>query len=334
MDHLHLQLVRQSRPLLARARIAGVDAGVGREIQQRLLDEVRHQAGIRAVRQHRRRTVLVRLAQGERFLAQRVVGAPGRRDRRVGVTAGPRLDARIEIQRALLVRELDQRDARNVDRQVQQEIAAADQRIEHLAVVVARERVDDELDAVLRRLALARFVRRDDGDALGLDADVTQHERQHALADTAETDEDQAVRKLHVDGKIRHGEHSREEEKRGRSLRVEVKLILSNAAARALVAGCAWTRPIHAAIAGKLLSSGRNRARSSCASRRSRLRSSIWMPGNTIMSAAENAFAHSQADVANRGPIVWPPRAGAHRALDLLHAALDVLEQDRLDDCA
>ena len=196
VDHLHLQLVRQRRPLLARARIAGVDAGVGREIQQRLLDEVRHQAGIRAVRQHRRRTVLVRLAQRERFLAQRVIRAPGRRDRRIGVTAGPRLDARVEVQRALLVRELDQRDARDVDRQVQQEVAAADQRIEHLAVIVARERVDDELDAVLRGLALARLFRGDDGDALGLDADVTQHERQHALADAAETDEDQAAGEL------------------------------------------------------------------------------------------------------------------------------------------
>ena len=176
------------------------------EIQQRLLDEVRHQPGIRAVRQHGSRTVLVRLAQSERFLAQRVVGAPGRRDRRVGVAAGPRLDAGVEIQRALLVRELDQRDARNVDRQVQQEIAAADQRVEHLAEVVARERVDDELDAVLRRLALACLLRGDDGDALGLDADVTQHERQHALADAAETDEDQTAGKLNVNREIGHGD--------------------------------------------------------------------------------------------------------------------------------
>ena len=81
VDHLDLQLGRERRPLLARARIAGGDAGVRRKIEQRLLHEVRHQAGIRAVRQHRRRAVLVRLAQRQRFLAQRVVGAPGRRDR-------------------------------------------------------------------------------------------------------------------------------------------------------------------------------------------------------------------------------------------------------------
>ena len=99
------------------------------------------------------------------------------------------------------MRELDQRDARHVDRKVQQEVAATDQRLEHLLVVVARERADDELDAVFRGLALARLVRGDDGDALGLDADVAQHKRQHALADTAEADEDQAAGKLTWTGK-------------------------------------------------------------------------------------------------------------------------------------
>jgi hypothetical protein len=219
VDHLHLQLVRECRPLLTRARIAGVDADVRCEIQQRLLDEVRHQTGIRAVRQHGSRTVLVRLAQGERFLAQRVIGTPGRRDRLVGVATGPRLDAGVEIQRALLVREFDQRDARNIHRQVQQEVAFADQRLEHLAVVVARERVDDELDAVLRRFALACLFCGDDGDAFGLDADVTQHERQHALPDAAETYEDQTTGKLHVNRKIGHGDAlAKKVEKRAGSL--------------------------------------------------------------------------------------------------------------------
>ena len=51
------------------------------------------------------------------------------------------------------------------------------------------------------------------------------------------------------------------------------------------------------------------------------------------MSAAENASPTSQADVASRFSIVARLlEHEAHRALDLLHAALDALEQDRLDD--
>ena len=89
------------------------------------------------------------LAQLEHFLPQRVVRAPARRDVRVRVTARPRLDAGVEVQRALLVAELDERDAGDVDRQVQHEVAAADERLEHVPVVLAGERVIDELDAEL-----------------------------------------------------------------------------------------------------------------------------------------------------------------------------------------
>ncbi len=80
----------------------------------------------------------------------------------------------------------------DLDRHVDQEVAAAEQRIQHAAVVLARQALLDELDAVLRSLLAARVLRRDDGDALGRDADVPQDERQHALADAAETDEQDA----------------------------------------------------------------------------------------------------------------------------------------------
>jgi len=45
----------------------------------------------------------------------------------------------------------------------------------------------------------AALVGRDDGDALFRDPDVAQHERQRALADAAEADEDDASGKLDVD---------------------------------------------------------------------------------------------------------------------------------------
>ena len=72
-------------------------------------------------------------------------------------------------------------------------------RIENAAVVFARQGLLDELDAVLLRLRAAAIVRRHDGNPLGSNADVAQHQRQHALADAAETDEQDARGKLDVD---------------------------------------------------------------------------------------------------------------------------------------
>ncbi len=101
------------------------------------------------MRQDRGRAVRKAAAQGQRALAQRIVGARRRRQVRVGVAARPRLDAGIEIKRALLLAQLDQRHARHVDRDVEQKIAGAEPRVEHVAVVVAAERRGDEVDAVL-----------------------------------------------------------------------------------------------------------------------------------------------------------------------------------------
>ena len=136
-------------------RLAGhrrLQAGVCGDVEQRLLHQVRHQPRIGAVRQHRGRRARIAGAQPQRFLAHRVVGALGGRDGRVGVAAGPGLDAGIEVHRALFPAVADQGDARDVDRDIQQEVAAPEQRIEHAAEILARQRLLDELDAVARRL--------------------------------------------------------------------------------------------------------------------------------------------------------------------------------------
>ncbi len=62
-------------------------------------------------------------------------------------------------------------------------------RVEHVLVVAARERVLDEAHAVFLRDLRAGVVGRDDGDLVGLDADVAQDQRQYALADAAEADD-------------------------------------------------------------------------------------------------------------------------------------------------
>src|SRR5262249_60181467 len=81
---------------------------------------------------------------------------------------------------------------------VYQGSAAAEQRVQRPAKVFARERFLDHLDAVLLRFLGAAIIRGDDGDAFGCDADVPQHERQSALPDAAEADEDDPAGKLNV----------------------------------------------------------------------------------------------------------------------------------------
>jgi hypothetical protein len=156
------------------------------------------------VREQRGRRKVAHLAQCQRLLAQRVVRALRRRYGRVGVPAGPRLDAGVEIQRVLVPAELDQRDARHVDRQVEQEIAAPDQRVEHALVILPRQRLLDEAHAVFRRFLRARVVCGDDRDAVGRDTDVTQDERQDSLPDAAEADENETAREIHVDRVVAH----------------------------------------------------------------------------------------------------------------------------------
>ena len=72
------------------------------------------------------------------------------------------------------------------------------------AEVVARQRFLDETDAVLLRLRSAVVLGRDDGDAARRHADVTQDQRQDALADAAKADDDDATRKVDMDLVLAH----------------------------------------------------------------------------------------------------------------------------------
>ena len=71
-------------------------------------------------------------------------------------------------------------------------------------VAVLLEALVVDLDAVFVGFLLAAIVGSDDGDAFFRDADVAQDERQRALADAAETDEDDASWKLDVNLVVRH----------------------------------------------------------------------------------------------------------------------------------
>jgi hypothetical protein len=143
-------------------------------------------------------------AQRQRLLAQCVVGALGHRYGRIGIAAGPGLDAGVEVHRAFVPAVADQGDARDVDRNVEHEVAATDQRIERAAEILARQALLDELDAKARRFLVADVVGADDADALGAQAQMPQDQRQHPLADAAESDQDDAPGKIDVHFVLAH----------------------------------------------------------------------------------------------------------------------------------
>jgi len=78
----------------------------------------------------------------------------------------------------------------NLDRDIDQEIAAPEQRVSDATIVLARQPLRDELHAVLGGLVVSALLRRDDRDPLRCDADMPQDEWQDTLADAAKPDEE------------------------------------------------------------------------------------------------------------------------------------------------
>src|SRR3954471_66065 len=128
-------------------------------------------------------------AQCQRLLAKRVICASRGGNGWIGVTARPRLDARVEIHRASLPAQLDERDARNLDRHVEQEVSTTQQRSQNPAMVLPCQGFLDEFDAVFLCFLSPRVCGRHNRYAIRCNAYVSQEEGQHALPDAAKTDD-------------------------------------------------------------------------------------------------------------------------------------------------
>ncbi len=191
VDGFHAQRARQRRPALAGCRRRRGLAGVAGDVEHRLLDEMRDQAGIGAMRHHRGGSAGNRPPGRERAFAQRIVGTLGWGQRRIGVAADPGLDAGVEIQRAPRLAQFGQRDGGDVHRQVQQEVARGQQRRQFGAVVLPRQWLHTVRHAVFGGHRRATIIAGEDGDPLLRHVDVPEDQRQNALADAAEAEHEQ-----------------------------------------------------------------------------------------------------------------------------------------------
>src|SRR6516164_6772893 len=155
----------------------GVETGIGGEIDERLLDEMRDEPRVGAMRQQRGRAARIAGTQRQRTLAQAVIRSRRRREAGVGITARPRLNARVEVERTLLLTERDQRDARYIDRNIEEKIAVTEMRLQYRAIVGLCERCLDETDAVLGCDIVSARLGGDDRDLIGRNLEMPEQQR-------------------------------------------------------------------------------------------------------------------------------------------------------------
>ena len=164
------------------------------KVEQGLLDEVRHESRVGAMVDDRGRGRRAQaLSEPQHALAGHEIGPFAQRQHRVVEDAGPGLDRRIDVQRTVLRAPLDQVEARDVDRQVQDEVALADV-AGQLAMVVARLQMAVS-EACARRLgdAAPALVGREHRQRIGAGQDVVAQQRQDRLPDAAAPDHHQAI---------------------------------------------------------------------------------------------------------------------------------------------
>ena len=142
-----------SRPQPSSAlRLVELGVGVAGDVEQRLLDEPGHHAGIGAAGGDRGRSARAACAWPPAASRAARSWSASRADLLVEVEAEPRLHHGVDVERADLAAQRHDIDRRGVDRQVDAKALAAaggQQRHQHLAVIVPGDALLDEAHAVL-----------------------------------------------------------------------------------------------------------------------------------------------------------------------------------------
>ena len=207
VDALDADALHQRRPVLAGLRLAGRDAGVAGDVEQRLLDEPGHHAGVGAAAVHRGDAARPAAAQVEHALAERIVRALRQRELRVVVEARPRLGDGVDVVGVEVLAEVHQVDRGGVDRDVDDHAAArpgVEQRGQHLAVVRLGQADLHELELALVQQPAVGVDRVDHHELRAVERDVPLQQRQGAAADRAEADHHDRAVEAGVNGVVGH----------------------------------------------------------------------------------------------------------------------------------
>ncbi len=99
VDALDAGALHQPRPVVAGLGLLDLQADLGGDVKQRLLDEPRDHSGIGAAAAHGGDAAGTAAAQIQKPFAQRIVRALRDRQLAVGVKPGPRLDHGVDVER-------------------------------------------------------------------------------------------------------------------------------------------------------------------------------------------------------------------------------------------
>jgi hypothetical protein len=168
------------------------------DLDQCLLGEVAHHAGVGAVFEHRRGAAVV--GPGTHHAAQIHVAHVQRAVERVGAgqvdVRVPHLDAGVQVANVPVAAPCQHGGVVDVPRQVEQQVAAAHPARQELVEVVGGEPVDLVGDAPFDRVGHTGAVvgEVDDGDARRVDLQVAQQQWHHALGHRTATEDEHPLR--------------------------------------------------------------------------------------------------------------------------------------------
>ncbi len=208
MHALDAEALRAPGPFVARLWLGALLAEVGGEIDERLLDEPGHHAGIGPAAGDGCRPARVPTPLLEHRLAQGVIGARLVAEIRGVIEAGPGLDHRVDVERADLAAIAHDVERRGVDREIDAEalsLAGPEMLSQDLAIIVLGKAELDELHAALVEQTAVRVVRIDDDEALLVEGEMALDQGKGSLADRTESNHHDRAFDAPVEWPLRHG---------------------------------------------------------------------------------------------------------------------------------
>ena len=213
VNHLDAELVGQVIELLGRGMVRNLFSSgavefpirqrVPGDVQERVFGEMADEPGVGSVLEHRGRARLgpaghhppeVHVPPIEGPLGRRFVGCTGVRI--------PQLHGRVDVENAPVVTPLNDFDAVDVPRQIDEQVAGRNILAEQRAHVLRRDSILNERHALLDPGLEDRVIGIEvhDGDALRIHLDVPQQDGQRAPCHSPKTDEQDSMRK----GRLTH----------------------------------------------------------------------------------------------------------------------------------
>ena len=205
MNALDAKRLHQLSPAFAVLGRGGFLAGIAGEGQQRFLDEPRHHPGVRPAAGYRRRPAGVCRLFVADLLAQGVIRTLGV-ILRLEVEPVPWLHHRIDIENAHLAAELHDIERGGIDAEVHAEtFPVGKEPPQDVAIIVARDSDLFVADLALAQEGMHRGIRLHHHQLVRVIIEVAFDQRERALSDGTEADDDDGAVDATVNGIVGHG---------------------------------------------------------------------------------------------------------------------------------